>query len=256
MREKIAPALRWAGKFACLGGMAFFLLPVFRRGFSLGCLFGEFVCLAGLLLLSSSRLSRRGGWKRRAVCAAAAVYCAGLCWAVYLTALMFSAAWNVPPPGTNVVVLGAQVYDSRSMGISLTDRVETAFAYLEEHPQALCVVTGGQGGDEPCPEAHTQKNVLESMGVEGDRILVEDRSHNTRENFLFARQIALEHGMGDEIAVVTQGFHMFRALRLAEAAGFTPYSLVAETDPLLFPEFYGKELLSLTKWHVERLFIE
>ena len=45
--------------------------------------------------------------------------------------------------------------------------------------------------------------------------------------------------MGTEVAVVTQGFHMYRAIQLAKAAGFEPYSLVAETDPLLFPEYYG-----------------
>ena len=71
-----------------------------------------------------------------------------------------------------------------------------------------------------------------------------------------AQEIAQEQGMGEEIAVVTQGFHMYRATQLAKAAGFTPYSLVAETEPLLFPEYYGRELLSLTKWQVEHLLLD
>ena len=67
--------------------------------------------------------------------------------------------------------------------------------------------------------------------------------------------IAQEEGLGTEFVVVTQEFHMFRALQLAETAGFTAYSLTAQSDPLLLPEYYGRELLSLTKWMVERQFL-
>ena len=97
---------------------------------------------------------------------------------------------------------------------------------------------------------------LVGMGIQEERIFVEDQSHNTRENLQFAQEIAQEQGIGEEIAVVTQGFHMYRATQLAKAAGFTPYSLVAETEPLLFPEYYGRELLSLTKWQVEHLLLD
>lgn len=93
-------------------------------------------------------------------------------------------------------------------------------------------------------------------GIQEDRIFLEDRSHNTRENFKFAKEIQEEQGLGENVVVVTQGFHMYRAMQLAKAAGFTPYSLVAETDPLLLPEYYGRELLSLTKWWVEQWIIE
>ena len=113
-----------------------------------------------------------------------------------------------------------------------------------------------QGRDEPCPEAVTQKNVLIKKGIEEERIFLEDRSRNTRENMIFAKEIAADQSMGEEVAIVTQSFHMYRATQLAKAAGFTPYSLIAETDHLLFPEYYGRELLSLTKWWVERLVIE
>ena len=257
MREKLLAALRALGCVLSVGGVVFFLLPLLRRGFALGSTFGICVCLCGLLLLLFfGKLSRQGGWRQAAVRLAASFYCLGLCWAGYLTCLMFSAAWNPPPENTHVIVLGAQVYGPEKMGTSLQHRVERARTYLEENPEALCIVTGGQGGDEPCPEALTQKNVLVSQGVEPDRIFLEDRSHNTRQNLEFAMEIAQAQGMGEEAAIVTQGFHMYRATELARAAGFTPYSLVAETDPLLFPEYYGRELLSLTKWQVERLILE
>lgn len=255
--KRVLFVLRMAGCVLCGAGCVFFLLPVFRGGFNLGAGFGMFVCLLGLaLLLFFGKISRKGGWKQAVVRLVTAFYCLGLMWAAYLSGLMLSVQANTPPENVPVIVLGAQVYSEEKMGVSLTGRINAAYDYLLDNPQSSCIVTGGQGGDEPCPEALTEKNVLVKMGIDEDRIFLEDRSHNTRENLVFAKEIAEEQGLGEEVAIVTQGFHMYRATQLAKAAGFTPYSLVAETDPLLFPEYYGRELLSLTKWWVERLVIE
>lgn len=255
--KRVLFVLRMAGCVLCGAGCVFFLLPVFRGGFNLGAGFGMFVCLLGLaLLLFFGKISRKSGWKQAVVRLVTAFYCLGLVWAAYLSGLMLSVQANTPPENVPVIVLGAQVYSEEKMGVSLTGRINAAYDYLLDNPQSSCIVTGGQGGDEPCPEALTEKNVLVKMGIDEERIFLEDRSHNTRENLVFAKEIAEEQGLGEEVAVVTQGFHMYRATQLAKAAGFTPYSLVAETDPLLFPEYYGRELLSLTKWWVERLVIE
>ena len=255
--KRVLFVLRMAGCVLCGAGCVFFLLPVFRGGFNLGAGFGMFVCLLGLaLLLFFGKISRKGGWKQAVVRLVTAFYCLGLVWAAYLSGLMLSVQANTPPENVPVIVLGAQVYSEEKMGVSWTGRINAAYDYLLDNPQSSCIVTGGQGGDEPCPGALTEKNVLVKMGIDEERIFLEDRSHNTRENLVFAKEIAEKQGLGGEVAIVTQGFHMYRATQLAKAAGFTPYSLVAETDPLLFPEYYGRELLSLTKWWVERLVIE
>ena len=68
-------------------------------------------------------------------------------------------------------------------------------------------------------------------------------------------ELAKREGLDTQVVVVTQNFHLFRAVQLAKAAGFTAYGLPASTDPLLFPQYYGRELASLTKWWVERLFL-
>ena len=102
----------------------------------------------------------------------------------------------------------------------------------------------------------TQRNNLVSRGIGEERIYMESESHNTRQNLDFAMEIAQREGLGTEFVIVTQDFHMYRALQLAENAGFTAYSLTARSDPLLLPEYYGRELLSLTKWTVERLILE
>jgi len=255
--KKFRIVLKILGCVLCGAGCIWFLLPIAHGGFRLGAAFGLCVCGLGLaLLLCYRRFVGAGG--RRKVCTRvlAVVYALGICWSVALTVLMFSAQYRTPPAGTNLIVLGAQIYSAERMGVSLTNRVDKAAAYLLENPEAQCIVTGGQGGDEPCPESLTQKNGLMRRGIEAGRIYMEDKSRNTRENMVYAMEVAKEEGLGTEVAVVTQSFHMFRALQLAESSGFTAYSLVADTDPLLFPEYYGRELLSLTKWIVQHLFLD
>ncbi len=255
--KKIKWVLKIAGCALCGAGAVWFVLPVLRGGFELGAPFGLVVCLTGAgLLVFYPRLARAGGWQRVLARVLSVLYILGLCWSAALTGLMFSVQARTPPPGTNVLVLGARIYSAERMGVSLTGRVDRAAAYLLENPEAQCIVTGGRGGDEPCPEALTEKNALLRRGIAGGRIYMEDKSHNTRENMAFSMEIAQREGLGTQVAVVTQSFHMFRALQLAESTGFTAYSLVAETDPLLFPEYYGRELLSLTKWAVQHLFLD
>ena len=252
--KQFQTVMKWVGKLLCLFGCIWFCLPILRAGFDLGAAFGVCVCLLGFFILHFyRRLAGKGDWKKAIVRLISVFYCLGLIWAGYLTGLMVSAQYRTPPAGTNVIVLGAQVYSAERMGVTLTNRVNRAFTYLTAYPEAVCIVTGGQGGDEPCPEALTERNALLRLGIEDERIYMEDQSRNTRQNMAFAKEIADREGLGTEFALVTQNFHMFRAMKLAEDAGITAYTLAADTDPLLLPEYYGRELLSLTKWHLELL---
>lgn len=248
--------ITWVATVLAICGMLWFLLPFLHGGFGVGAAFGFFVCLFGFCLLRyGKRFAGRG--KRQKLLTRMVVFCyaLGLCWAGYLTGCMLSAGLQTPPPGKNVIVLGAQVYSAERMGVTLTNRINAAYSYLSENPEVSCIVTGGQGKDEPCPEALTEQNALLRLGVAEERIYLEDRSKNTRQNLNFAMEIAERENLGKEAVIVTQGFHMFRAKKLAQSAGFTPYALAAETDPLLLPEYAGRELLSLTKWHVETLIL-
>lgn len=239
----------------CLLGVLWFCMPILHGGFGEGSVFGILICAAGIALaLFYPKAKSRRGLPLVLARAAVALYCLGLGWAGWLTGLILFSQSAPVPQGMDVVVLGAQVYSAERMGQSLTDRVDRAAEYLLENPGSHCIVTGGQGGNEPCPEALTAKNALVRRGVEAERIYMEDKSRNTRQNLAFAREIAEEKGLEGPVVVVTQDFHMYRALRLAETAGFQARGLPARTDPVIFPSYYGRELLSLTKWYIEELF--
>ena len=238
----------------CAAGILWFCMPILHGGFAEGSLFGVAVCGLGMAIaLRYRRMVERGGWRKALARTAAVLYALGICWAGYLTVLIVTYQAAPPPPGRDVVVLGAQVYSAERMGMSLKNRVERAAEYLLENPESRCVVTGGQGGNEPCPESLTARNALVRLGIEPERIFAEDRSRNTRENLKYAMEAVQEYGLDTEVVVVSQSFHLYRAVRLAESAGFTASGLAAETDPIIYPSYYGRELLSLTKWYIEEL---
>lgn len=51
-----------------------------------------------------------------------------------------------------IIVLGAQVYE-HGPSVVLRYRLDKAVEYLEDNPGTKCIVTGGQGYNEPFPEA-------------------------------------------------------------------------------------------------------
>lgn len=238
----------------CAVGILWFCMPVLHGGFAEGSIFGVAVCGLGMaIVLRYNWMAERGGWRKLLARTAVVCYALGVVWAGYLTVLIVSYQAAPPPAGRNVIVLGAQVYSAERMGVSLKNRVERACEYLQENPESKCIVTGGQGDNEPCPESLTARNALMRSGIGQERIFSEDKSRNTRENLEYAMEAAKANGLSTEVVVVSQSFHLYRAVRLAESAGFTASGLAAETDPIIYPSYYGRELLSLTKWYIEEL---
>ena len=70
--------------------------------------------------------------------------------------------------------------------LTLARRLDAALAYLEENPKAYVVVSGGQGAGEDISEAEAMRRYLAARGIEESRILMEDKSMSTLENFLFS----------------------------------------------------------------------
>ena len=127
-----------------------------------------------------------------------------------------------------LIVLGAAVHGDRVTWV-LSNRLDTAAAYLETHPDCVAVVSGGQGSGESVSEAAAmQKYLIEQKGIAPERILVEDQSTNTRENFAFSKALLeRERPSSSRVAFVTTGFHVFRAGRVARAAGLDAVGVAA-----------------------------
>ena len=129
------------------------------------------------------------------------------------------------------VVLGAKVRES-GPSVSLWDRIYGAADYMYQHPNAIAVVSGGQGDDEPMSEGLAMFKELVSLGIDSDRIWIEDKATSTRENINFALDL-IEENTGSRphtLGVVSSEYHLFRASLIAENCGVDFVGIPAATS--------------------------
>lgn len=129
-----------------------------------------------------------------------------------------------------VIVLGAGLRGERVTGL-LARRLDAAYEYHLTNPDALIIVSGGQGPGESIPEAVAMKRYLVEKGIPENQILTETESTSTEENFAFSQEILRQNGIEptQPIAYVTNTFHCYRAGLYARDSGFTDVSSVSAT---------------------------
>ncbi|HEX2937918.1 MAG TPA: YdcF family protein [Ruminiclostridium sp.] len=151
------------------------------------------------------------------------------------------------PERAAVIVLGAKV-SGRTPTIILQGRINAAGTYLKSHPQAVCIATGGKGSDEAISEAECIKEqLIKQFNIDVHRIYTDTTSVNTQQNFKHALKIIKDEKLSTNVAVATDGFHMFRAKMIASRQGLKPYSCPAVTDKRLLLTFSLRELFALPK---------
>mgnify|MGYP002508154148 FL=1 len=128
-----------------------------------------------------------------------------------------------------MVIFGCQVRED-GPSILLRDRLDTALAYLEDHPGTRVVVSGGKGDDEHISEAQCMYDYLTGHGVSDAKILMEDQSRNTQQNIRNTLTLLESGPFWDSIVtpgqcryvLVSSDFHLTRILMLwARATGRT-----------------------------------
>lgn len=137
-----------------------------------------------------------------------------------VSGIMLYSASRSAPSGATVIVLGASVRGNRASTM-LADRLNAAVRYLEENPDSVCVVSGGQGENEERPEADVMREYLLDKGIADSRIYREDQSTSTYENIAFSKEIIEREGLCRTVVIATQEFHQYRGQSFARQAGFT-----------------------------------
>lgn len=146
-----------------------------------------------------------------------------------------------------IIVLGAQVYEDRPSTV-LKYRLDKAIEYLNENKNTVCIVSGGQGPNEPFPEAEGMEDYLTANGIPKERILTESRSKTTRENMEFSK--ALFDPENDSVGIITNDFHMYRACELAKKTGIAnTYAIPAGSTPLYLPSNMLREFFAVLLSH-------
>ena len=115
------------------------------------------------------------------------------------------------------IVLGLALENGKPAP-DLLARLDTARQYLEKYPEAKLILTGGNADASGRTEAAVMRDVLTERGMPEDRLMLEDQAKSTVENFEnIARMISAD----EPVVMISSDYHMDRAVRTAEKAGFT-----------------------------------
>lgn len=169
-----------------------------------------------------------------------------LLWALICSVLLLVAGVRKPEDSDTVIVLGCQIKGDRPSKM-LRQRLDKAYAYLTDNPDAVAVMSGGQGPDEIMPEAEVMYNYLVDKGMDPERLYIESRSHNTEQNMEYSSEIIKKEGLDTNVVVITQSFHQYRASVYAKEAGLNAYALNCKTNPGTFPTYWLRELFAVVK---------
>lgn len=159
-----------------------------------------------------------------------------------------------------VIILGGGIDKNGQLPQTVRNRIELAADYLLENKNSLAVATGGTLYHLP-PEAPAMKNYLISLGIEADRILIDDKALDTIQNFQNSCQVLSDHEnlpksaiLESKILVVTSFFHLARAQRLARRMGFKHITgLGSPTAAIKLLDSYSREICSYIKLNLRIL---
>ena len=162
---------------------------------------------------------------------------------IYVTASIEKAKTEHLTDTRYIVVLGNKL-DNNKPSQALIERLDGAIQLSGKYPDAQIVVTGGLTSGNSITEAEIMKAYLIEQGIDADRIITEDQSDDTRENMANTKVLIEE---GDTVILVTNSFHMVRAMLYAKAYNFA--------DTYGYPVDNGQLSTTIMFFFLEPIFI-
>ncbi|MFO1444776.1 YdcF family protein [Bacillus sp. Bva_UNVM-123] len=152
-------------------------------------------------------------------------------------------AQQSPPQGIPyLIVLGAKV-NGEEMSLSFLYRAQKALQYLNDNPETIVIATGGQGDGENITEAEALARYFLENGIDEERILKEERSTSTYENVKFTKELF----QIEQAVIVSNDFHLYRAISLANKVDIHGYPLAAETPSVVKTQLFIREYAAIMK---------
>ncbi|GAA0076626.1 YdcF family protein [Clostridium sp. CTA-5] len=152
-----------------------------------------------------------------------------------------------------ILVLGAGLTNGKTPNLILQGRLDAALKCINEYGNTgYIVVSGGKGDDEHISEAMAMSTYLIEKGIPKDKIIIEDQSRNTNENFKYSKEKIEEHSGKslDQVSVkiVTTDFHAFRSGILAKKNGYENFENYSSNTVWQFiPVMYTREAFGVVK---------
>lgn len=166
--------------------------------------------------------------------------------------LIFFPKQNLEEDCDYLIILGASVKNTVP-SLTLKGRLDKAIEYLKKSKDdCYIVVSGGKGNDEGISEAKAMENYLVKHKIPKDKIIMEDKSTNTYENFKYSKEKIESHSKNDiknlNIKVVTTDFHSFRSFMLAKKNRYGNVNFYSNKSLNQFiPIYYAREFFATIK---------
>lgn len=247
MKTRIISALKWSAPFvlACFG--TYLWIFVSGHHFLGTILCGIAAVTVCFYLLNFLKRKHPKPANKLTVVLIALLLAGFLAYAITLVPIIRAAAGQPDGNYAYIVVLGAKV-NGQSPSMSLQERIDAAYDYMRAHPQTIAIVSGGQGPDEGISEAKCMFQELTKMGIEENRIWMEDQSTSTRENLNFSLKLIEERtgSRPDSVGLVSSEYHIFRATLVAKECGVRATGIPAPTSWLTLKlNYYLREVAAL-----------
>ena len=144
-----------------------------------------------------------------------------------------------------IIVLGAQV-KKEGPSVVLKHRLDKAYSYLNKNKDTKCILSGGKGVNEPFEESYGMMLYLTEKGIDKSRLILEDKSHNTKENI--KNSISIIKDKNKKIGIVTNKFHLYRSVKIAKKLGLKNVcGLGAKSNVYYLPNNLLREFLGVLK---------
>ena len=206
-------------------------------------LLGGILCIARYLYWRRVEKSGRYPRHRKLLRALRILLCAALIFFLAVEGVILCGGMMEAEQGLNyIVVLGARVNGSVPSG-SLRNRIRVGAEYLRDNPGTIAVLSGAQGSGEEISEAQCMYDNMVAAGIDPARLILEEESTDTAENLRNSRALIPE---GASVGLVTNNFHIFRALALARNQGWTDVrGIPVATTMLSLPHYLMREFVGV-----------
>ena len=223
--------------------LAIIAVAAFMYGLMLAALPAVAATALILLAIAAQLLSKRApGFYKVASRIVASVTCVVIAMCTVASVQILSCYFDDEVPENAVVIVlgcGLSQIDQTSPSLMLYGRLRAAEAYMRANPNAVVILSGGQGDNEKISEAEAMYRYFESQGTDMTNIYMESRSHNTEQNLTYSAELARAEGLDltGGVAIVTDGFHQYRAHKHAHWLGLETYT-VSSRAPVALQVFY------------------
>jgi SanA protein len=136
---------------------------------------------------------------------------------------IFNEVTTQMPSCYTVVVLGASVHRNGNMSAILNDRVDRAIE-LYKFGKVKRFLLSGDHGTVDYDEVNTMKNYLIQKGIDSTDIFLDHAGFDTYSSMARAKEVFKI----DSLYIVSQNYHLYRAVYIARKMGLTAYGFTAD----------------------------